>query len=354
MIPHAIAMSLVLASATTAAPDPISWSPLPPIPDAEGFAGSFAGVSGDALIVAGGANFPERRPWEGGTKKWYDTVFALESGKRGWREAGRLPRPLGYGVSVTHGDGVVCVGGNDATRHHRETFRLRWRNGALQTEALALMPRPVANLCGAVLGETLYVAGGIATPDATAAQHTFWALDLSDPRAQWCEIEPWPGPARMLAVAGAQGDAFCLFGGADLKPGPDGKPERIWLRDAYRFRPGDGWKRIADLPRPAIAAPSPAPAIGQAHLLILGGDDGTQLAIPPTEHRGFPRDILAYDTGTDAWSKMGETPFSLVTTPSASWRGAFVIPGGEARPGVRSPAVWRGTPATAGKTGGTP
>lgn len=340
MMPRAILMSLYLAS--TAAGGPVAWSPLPAIPDAEGFAGSFAGTSGGALIVAGGANFPVLRPWDGGTKKWYDTAFILESPGGTWRAAGQLPRPLGYGVSVTHGDGVVCAGGNDATRHHRETFRLRWKNGALQTESLAPLPLPAANLCGAVLGDTLYAAGGIQTPDATSALRTFWALDLSDPGAQWRELEPWPGPARMLAVAGAQDGAFFLFGGADLRAGPDGKPERVWLRDAYRFRPRDGWKRIADMPRPTVAAPSPAPAIGQAHLLVLGGDDGTQLATPPTAHRGFPRGVLAYHTITDTWLKMGDVPFSLVTTPAVTWGAYIVVPGGEAKPGVRSHDVWSG------------
>ena len=46
------------------------WEKLPPLPDREGFAGSFAGVSGDALLVAGGANFPGAKPWEGGAKAW--------------------------------------------------------------------------------------------------------------------------------------------------------------------------------------------------------------------------------------------------------------------------------------------
>ena len=37
-----------------------------------------AGVSGGALLVAGGANFPDKKPWQGGTKVWYDTVFVLD------------------------------------------------------------------------------------------------------------------------------------------------------------------------------------------------------------------------------------------------------------------------------------
>ncbi|MFO0044239.1 MAG: galactose oxidase, partial [Armatimonadota bacterium] len=52
------------------------WKQLPPLPDPEGFAAPFAGMSHNQLLVAGGANFPDKRPWEGGTKVWYDKVFA--------------------------------------------------------------------------------------------------------------------------------------------------------------------------------------------------------------------------------------------------------------------------------------
>ena len=53
------------------------WGQLPPLPDRHGFAGGFAGVSHDALIFAGGANFPDAPPWDGGKKVWYDSIFVL-------------------------------------------------------------------------------------------------------------------------------------------------------------------------------------------------------------------------------------------------------------------------------------
>lgn len=316
------------------------WRELPPLPDRTGFAGSFAGVSGGALIVAGGANFPDRPPWEGGTKVWHDRVFVLERPDGRWIEGFRLARPLGYGVSVSHATGIVCAGGSDAAGHHREVFRLRWEGGAVRSEALADLPQPCANMCGALMGDVLYIAGGIDAPAAAVALRVFWALDLSRPDARWRELEPWPGAERMLAVAGAQDGSFFLFGGAALEAGPDGKPSRRWLRDAHRYTPGKGWRRIADLPRACVAAPSPAAAVGNSRLLVFGGDDGGQLCTPPMEHRGFPRDVLCYDTISDTWTRAGEVPFSLVTTCATEWRGRIVVSGGESRPGVRSPAVW--------------
>jgi N-acetylneuraminic acid mutarotase len=311
------------------------WTRLPPIPDREGFAGSFAGVSGGALIVAGGSNFPDRRPWEGGTKVWHDSVFVLEKPDGAWKLAGKLPQPLGYGVSATTKDGIVCAGGSNAQGHHAQVFRLIWRNGKLATLPLPPLPQPCANMSGAVVGDTLYVAGGLATPDATTALKTFWSLNLANTKPGWRELETWPGRERMLAAAGACAGSFFFFSGAALRAGADGKPVREWLKDAYRYTPRQGWRRIADLPRVSVAAPSPA-----LNLHVIGGDDGAQVNTPPTAHRGFPRDVLAYDAKNDMWSVAGKVPFSLVTTTSVEWNSRVVVPGGEARPGVRSPEVW--------------
>lgn len=300
----------------------------------------FAGVSGGALLAAGGANFPDKKPWEGGKKIWYDTVFVLEKPDGQWKVAGKLPRPLGYGVSVTHGGGVVCVGGSDAERHHGECFILEWRNGKLGTKPLPPLPQPVANTSGALLGSTLFVAGGIEKPDSTSALKKFFALDLAVKAPAWRELEPWPGPARMLAVAAAQDGSFFLVSGADLHPGPDGKAARTYLKDGYRYTPGKGWKRIADLPRAAVAAPSPAPTVGTTQFFVVSGDDASQLATPPTQHPGFPKSILAYDTRTDRWTKTAPTPAPRVTVPTVPWNGAWLVVSGEQKPGIRSPEVW--------------
>jgi N-acetylneuraminic acid mutarotase len=122
----------------------LQWSELPPLPEKLGFAGPFVGTHKGALLVAGGANFPEKPPWEGGTKVWHDRVFVLERPDGDWKLAGTLPRPLGYGVSVSTKDGVICIGGSDAQRHYADVFLLRRENGELKTSPLPSLPRPCA------------------------------------------------------------------------------------------------------------------------------------------------------------------------------------------------------------------
>lgn len=318
----------------------LHWSKLPPLPDNEGFAAMYAGVSHETLLVAGGANFPEKRTWEGGTKIWYRDVWALEKPDGAWKKAGQLPRPLGYGVCVTWQSEVICAGGSNAEGHHADVFAMSYRNEALVIRKLPSLPKPCANTCGALIGDVLYVAGGIEKADATKAMNTFWSLDLSKPDAAWQELPTWPGPERMLATAGSHQGAFYLLSGAALHAGPDGKPERDWLKDAYRYLPGTGWEKLPDMPHVTVAACSPAPSTDEG-LLVLCGDDGKKVGFKPeTSHPGFPHRALFFNAAKRTWTELADGPFSRATVPTTFWKGRFVIPSGEARPGYRTPEVW--------------
>jgi N-acetylneuraminic acid mutarotase len=316
------------------------WARLAPLPDREGFAGMFAGVSHGVLIAAGGANFAEKKPWEGGTKSWYDTVYVLDRPDGQWKVAGKLPRPLAYGASVTFGERMVCVGGSDASRHYADAFALEWKNDSLTTVPLPSLASPLANASWAMVGHELFIAGGLENPDDTHTTHRVYRMDLAAPDAKWEQVQTWPGSPRMLAVAAGFDGSFFLAGGVDLHAGKDGKPERSYLRDAYRYEPGKGWTRIADLPRAVTAAPSPAP-VDRDGFYILGGDDGLQIGVAPGSHRGFRDDILRYDAKADRWIDAGKIVAPRVTAPCVRWNDSWVVPSGEIRPGVRSPDVMR-------------
>lgn len=315
---------------------------LPSVPDAHGFAGAFAGVSSDVLLVAGGANFPDVPLAEGGTKVWHDRVFVLDRPDGEWREVGRLPGPLGYGVSVNTDEGLLCIGGSDVERHRDDCFLLKLNGGSLETVAYPSLPVPLANMAGARLGDVVYVVGGTSTPADTTACGGLFALDLNDLSAGWKSLEPVPGPGRILATVAAQSNALFVVSGASLSPDANGNPARTYLKDAWRYDVGAGWSAISDIPRSAVAAPSSAPLAGDHGFLIVGGDDGSQAGIKHSVHPGFSRSILMYRTDTDRWESLPDLPETFqapVTTVTTEWERQCVIVSGEVRPGIRSPQV---------------
>lgn len=333
---------------------------LPPLPDPVGVAGPFVGIDGGVVIVAGGANFAPP-VWEA-TKAWHDAIFAMVPGEDGaawrWVDAGRLERPLGYGVAVTTSQGVVCVGGNDANATYADAFLLTWDGSREQVEQVPLPPLPIpsAHGCGVAIGNTVYVAAG--TPSASLAEATgrFWSLDVSgatDAPREWQELPAWPGPARGFGIMVAQhnGVEECLYLISGRRESPDGQVEL--LRDVLEFSPArhlagatDVWRPRADVPRCVMAGTGVS--LGQSHVLILGGDDGAlfgQADKLRDTHPGFPAEALAYHTITDTWTSAGPLPASPVTTTAVRLgpdpvRDAIVLPTGEVRPRVRTPAVW--------------
>jgi len=383
-------LSLAAGSSLAVGADHLKWSELPPLPPAPGqkkqigVAGPFAGVHNDALIVAGGANFPGAPPWEGGKKVWWDDIFVLAKqpdGSSEWITGGgfRLPRPLAYGAAIDTKDGVVCIGGCDGEQCYRDVFLLKWdpAKRKIRRETLPSLPRPLAFMAAAKVGSTVYVAGGQEAMKSGKATKNFWALDLSKRRDEaafaWKELSPWPGPPRILPIVAGQSDGttdcFYLFSGRNVAP--DTRTEV--LTDAHSYNPEtEQWRRLAAIAPKGEEARCVMAGTGLAsganHILVFGGADGKlflelerldrdikeavdapqaaalekrQLQIL-NNHPGFLKDVLAYHTITDTWVKMGELPTtSQVTTIAVRWDNSIVIPTGEIRPGVRTPKIWK-------------
>lgn len=92
-----------------------------------GVAGAFSGFAGDMLVVAGGANFPDATPWEGGHKTWWNTLYYIDisTSNSSWNIVeNSLPKALAYGASIQLPSGVLCIGGCDSVRCYGEVFQL--------------------------------------------------------------------------------------------------------------------------------------------------------------------------------------------------------------------------------------
>jgi N-acetylneuraminic acid mutarotase len=310
-------------------------------------------------------------------------------------QAFKLPRRLGYGISVSTPEGVICAGGHDAERCYAEVFMLSWdaRMREVRRTALPSMPEPLSFMAGALVNNTFYVAGGQTTMKDPQPSTAFWSLDLSkrDRPAEfkWSVLPTWPGPPRILPVAAAQrssrGTEFFLFSGRRPQPG---RATEI-LSDAYAFDPKSRtWRALPAVGDGAKSGLSvmagSAAAVGDRDVLLFGGDRGEiylkleahDLAIATLraklpgssaeirdsldreirrrldakriiygEHHGFAREVLAFDTRRETWRSAGHSPFpGQVTTVAVTHGDAIIIPSGEIKPGIRTPAIIRVRP----------
>ncbi len=341
---------LAIPIALRAEGDLLEWSELPPLPNPLGVAGPFAGTHGDVLIVAGGANFPQP-VWEN-AKVWHDQIHVLAPSADGfqWLNGGQLPRASAYGASVSTPDGLVCIGGNDASRTFDDVFLLHWddANQRIQTTSYPSLPESCAFGAATLIDEVIYMAGGQRGSSLETAMTNFWSLDLStrdDPeKFRWQTLPAWPSPSRAFNLTVHQHNGFedCVYILSGRRQDGPNATDTQFLTDVWEYSPAmNRWRRRADVPRCVMAGTGIGS--GQSHILVLGGADGSlffQSDELKDEHPGFPRQALAYHTITDTWIQAGSVPSNQVTTVATEWKGAIVIPSGEVRPRVRSPQVW--------------
>ncbi|SHM84793.1 cyclically-permuted mutarotase family protein [Chitinophaga jiangningensis] len=356
----------------------ISWSEAAVLPVAEGralqpgVAGAFAGIAGNHLLVAGGANFPEAMPWEGGKKVYHREIYVLarENNQFSWNaaKAHYLPEPVAYGASVTLPQGVLCIGGETIAGLTATVYLLQWNND-VQLLPYPDLPVPTANAAAAVLGTQVYVAGGETAAGPTAA---VWMMDMAAAKPTWIPVAPLPSVrSHLQLVTQSNGEYPCLYaigGRAATATGISTLSGAV-----YRYTPKSGkWtdgSHISDGKSRMNWSAGTAVPYGSTYILLTGGDDGELFhrieslnaaikAAANTEekekitqeklallhsHPGFNKNILLYNTATDVWTKLSELSFpTAVTTTAVKWNDDIIISSGEIKPGTRTIAVYRG------------
>ncbi|MBE0668550.1 MAG: hypothetical protein IH593_12895, partial [Bacteroidales bacterium] len=353
---------------------------LPPLKDGEiqpGVAGAFSGIIDQYLIIAGGANFPEKRPWEGGIKRFHPDIYVCSTDRnnKDWKIfPGAFTRELAYGVSVTLPDGILCIGGTDAGSTYADVFLMKFNGSEFTFEKWPSLPVPLSNMAGALIDGKIYIAGG--TEDAVNPSSTgyFLVFDTGNRAKGWVSLPSWPGMPRAYAVAAGQSDgfdSFYLFSGRNISPG------KAWevLTDGYVFNPRlNTWKKLDNPGGPEFPVMAgTAAAVGANHIMLVGGTDGI-LALRQREleqrvkelevqnqsgkytdsinvlndsirsilenHPGFSREILLYHTITNTVITKEEAPFRIpVTTNIVQVGNRYILTSGEISPGIRTPEL---------------
>jgi len=309
-----------------------------------GVAGAYSGFIGNTLIIAGGANFPDAMPWDGGTKTWWNTLYYIDTkaSQPQWMTLENfLPAASGYGVTIQLSDGLLCIGGCNASQCLKDVYEIKLQGGqaTINTDWPPL-PIPLANMTGTLLDNKIFIAGGQESMLTEKATKSFFMLDLSNKKKGWSELPSWPGEARGYAVSAAQSDGFdkCfyLFSGRDYNSA-EGFVKV--LTDGYVYNPRlNSWKKLEG-EFPVMAGT--AITTGANHILLLGG---VPALIPGSDaHPGFDNTVRLYHTITNTLIEKETVPYPIaVTTNTVAKGNTFYVMSGEVKPGVRTPQILSG------------
>ncbi|MDR2115950.1 MAG: sodium/solute symporter [Planctomycetaceae bacterium] len=349
-----------------------SFQQIATFPDSIGVAGALAGIDGDVMIIAGGSNFPDKSPWNGGTKTYYSDIRVLalkpESSPVWIEQPTRLAKPTAYSAVVQTQQGIVCLGGETTEGSINDAFILRFDTAKQIVAIKELPPLPITVTAASavVVGNRVYFLGG---QNRNEFSDKMFSLDLSDPSQGWKTETKLPKPiAFAVAITQSNGDTNCIY----LLGGRAKLPNNVVTQfsDAvYSFQPKTGiWHEESRLPMPLSAGCGAA--VGFASIFLIGGDNGEffnaneqrqQLIDAENdpiikqklvaekkqlleEHQGFRREVFLYNTITKVWT----IPFHLsegsqVTTPAlirtSDKSSNIIIPCGESKPGVRTDKI---------------
>ena len=317
---------------------------LPDLPDANGRAGMMAAVVLDedgreAVLAAGGANFPDGPPWEGGAKRFYRDIFLLRQiqGEWRWRKVGELPEPAAYAAFCASPDakGLVIAGGANAQAHLDNVWVVR-ADGRVDDFAAKLpAPRAYAG-CVAVSGSLRIVGGAAATQSVDCISNAV-LLNLNAPDRGWRIDVEHQRCARILPLCGAFAGKVVWGGGCRLEE-RDGTPARVYLNDLRGNLGFNGARSALAAPMAASAGPGIEVSGG---LIFVGGDDGLYPGAELKHHPGHSNQVTFMYGETLATVVIGQWPTSLVTAPLLRIGNDIVSISGETRPGIRTPAVNR-------------
>ncbi len=211
---------------------------------------------------------------------WTTTLDATDP----WRPT-KLPAPLDAALA-RHGSTWIIVGGMADGLPSSKVSVLELVDHEPSLRALPELPAPLVGASAGVIGDKLYVFGGVTSDGAPTAET--WELDLKAPGATWTAGPPMPGEPRAHAAYASHNGMLCVFGGTAASGAA--------LSDAWVYRPTPlegtkeaGWQRMTDTPAPL--ARGAALPLGQSQLLVMGG------AQP-----------FLFHTVTDAWCAFAALP----------------------------------------------
>lgn len=351
----------------------IDWQIAAQLPTTEqienqlGIAGPIVGILNDKLLIAGGANFPNGMPWNGGSKQLYDDIYLFEKDKDGniisLKTNQKLPFKLSYAATVSVPNGIVFIGGDTENGLSKKVVLLQFEENSIQIKIdnLPDLPFGVANATALTIGNQIFLVGG--ETGNQEVEDTLLMFDFKAKKKGWQPKTKLPKKLSHMMFVG-NGEHLYVIGGRKRNFGSISDLSA----SVYRYDiKNDSWTEKTSLPYALSAGTS---LMFGNEILVFGGDKGetfhkAELMIATVNsetdenkkqlfnkvkidiqanHPGFSKEVLRYDTITDAWSTINPIYFNVsVTTQAVKWGDFIIIPTGEIKAGVRTKQILKGT-----------
>ena len=372
----ALALCLVACNTET-----MKTTDLKAIPDAayaKGVSAPFCGAIQDVLVVAGGANFPDKSLLEGGAKRVYADIWAKAPHGRKWVHAGVLPDSTAYGATFAVDSALVLAGGNVCGVTTDKVYELRLSYGKAVLRTLPQLPVPMEQCGWTRDGENLYLVGGVGTTGVYTCKIGTYV---------WSKIADLPEPL-VQPVAYASGGKLYVWGGFNPET-LDVSDRGIVMGLTVISSGAEGgveksvWAEAPAIPDGGTFVGATGATLPDGRLVVVGGvnraifaralhntpeDRIPYLSKEPAEYQ-FRQDVFAFDpaatedtigtgavsdgvtgsaTSSGAWTRLGTVAACALAGPGVAVRPAASAPGhyaiyvtgGEIKPGVRSPRIF--------------
>ncbi|MDD4776750.1 MAG: cyclically-permuted mutarotase family protein [Fermentimonas sp.] len=345
----------------------------------KGVSAAYAALIDEKLIVAGGANFPGKLGFEGGSKAFYDEIMLYNDATEEWTVIGRLPTPSAYGVSVPVSDGALWIGGNNEKESLKSCYRVSLTsNNEISLKPFVDLPFPMDNFSGCSSGDIVFVAGGNLNGKPS---NSIYCIDTKA-GSEWVELPQYPGIPRVqpvLASIETEDKTYVYLLGGFF--GGDDNQKPAMATEILRYDvDAKEWSVAGEQIDPETGKPfslggAVAFCIDNRYIICLGGvnydifldaitsqyniNTNSELTpeekkeqnlnfskhymTQPVEYYKFNSECRVYDTLTGEWSIIDNTPDAARAGATLVYEGrSFYAVQGELKPGLRSSLTFKG------------
>ena len=311
----------------------------------KGVSACFAGVVGDCLVMAGGCNFPDRPAAEGGSKHYYQGIYAARintSNVLEWQRIGSLPVACAYGVSVQLSDGILCIGGNNLDASFKEVFKIGIADGQATIEEWPSLPCAMDNFTVVLCGRDVVVYDG----------SQLLKLNLDRLCEGWKTCEEVHGQKLGQPVSGCIDGDFCTWGGSTARTAEREAQLRL---SGYRYgaKPTELKTPVDESGNPIFLGGAAAVNLSDSVVLAVGGVNKDifleavnhpkpgYMTHPIAWYRFNPY-VCIYDR--EGWHLIGRSDITARAGAALALHGNDVyLVGGELKPGIRTADIYRMT-----------